>query len=278
MKQLFDELSRECSRFTTRKYSTSFSFGILFLDKKLRFPIYSIYGFVRLADEIVDSFHEYDKKYLLASLKKDTFDAIENKISINPILNSFQEVVHQYKISHEWILAFFESMEMDLVKNNYNSNEYQKYIFGSAEAVGLMCLHVFTDHNEELFRQLQPFARKLGSAFQKVNFLRDVQDDNMALGRTYFPDVDLYHFSDGNKKKIEEEIEEEFSEALRGILQLPKRSRNGVFLVYNYYSLLFKRIKQMPPQKLLRERIRIPNYLKLFLMLKSNLKLQLHLY
>ncbi len=274
MKQLFDELSQECSRITTRKYSTSFSMGILFLNKKLRSPIYSIYGFVRLADEIVDSFHGYNKKYLLESFKEQTYDAIKNKISLNPILNSFQEVVHQYHISTELIDSFLHSMEMDLEKKIYDSEEYEKYIFGSAEVVGLMCLHVFTENNKQLYNKLFPAAMKLGSAFQKVNFLRDVKADNMELGRTYFPNIDLKNFSVDDKNKIEQEIEADFNEALQGILQLPSSSRNGVFLAYYYYIMLFKKIKQLPPHKILQQRIRISDFEKYLLLLKSNFKLK----
>lgn len=277
MKQLFDDLSKDCSRLTTRKYSTSFSMGILFLNKRLRSPIYSIYGFVRLADEIVDSFHGFNQKQLLDDFKKQTYQAIENKISLNPILNSFQDVVHRYQISNDQIESFLHSMEMDLYKKDYDPGEYQKYIFGSAEVVGLMCLRVFTDNNNELYEKLLPAAMKLGAAFQKVNFLRDVQADNLELGRTYFPNIDLNNFTSEDKKNIERDIELDFKEALQGILQLPSTSRNGVFLAYYYYSKLFQKIKKLPPHEILKKRIRIPDVEKYLLLLKSNLKLQLHL-
>ncbi len=277
MKQLFDELSVECSRITTKKYSTSFSLGILFLHKQMRSPVYAIYGFVRFADEIVDSFHGFDKIYLLADFRKQTYDAIENKISLNPILNSFQEVVHRYNIPLALIEAFLESMEMDLQKKKYNTAEYGKYIYGSAEAVGLMCLCVFTEGDKELYTQLKPNAMKLGAAFQKVNFLRDVKADNLELGRTYFPNVDLTNFSEDEKRKIENDIEKDFKEALKGILQLPLTSRKGVFLAYYYYHILFKKIKQLPPHKILQQRIRISDLEKYLLLLKSRFKLQLHL-
>jgi len=278
MKQLFDELSQECSRITTKKYSTSFSLGILFLHRRMRSPIYAIYGFVRLADEIVDSFHDYDKKQLLHAFRKETYHAIENKVSLNPILNSFQEVVHRYAISHDLIDSFLHSMEMDLEKKQYDADEYQKYIYGSAEVVGLMCLHVFTENNTKQYENLKPFAIKLGAAFQKVNFLRDVKADNILLGRTYFPEVDLTNFSIADKRKIEREIEQDFHEALNGILQLPSSSRGGVFLAFYYYTMLFKKIKQLTPQKMMQQRIRIPDYEKIFLIFKSNLRLQMHLF
>lgn len=277
MKQLFDDLSKECSRITTKKYSTSFSLGILFLNKRLRSPIYSIYGFVRLADEIVDSFHGFDKKHLLDDFKKQICHAIENKISLNPILNSFQEVVHRFKIPMNLIDAFFKSMEMDLEKRGYNTEEYNEYIFGSAEVVGLMCLCVFTEGDKNLYTELKSSARKLGAAFQKVNFIRDIKTDNLELGRTYFPDVDLRNFSVEDKIKIENDIENDFKEALQGILQLPASSRNGVFLAYYYYLILFRKIKQLPPHKILNQRIRIHDLEKYILLMKSNLKLQLHL-
>ena len=278
MKQLFDELSLECSRLATKKYSTSFSLGILFLHKRMRSPVYSIYGFVRLADEIVDSFHNYDKKYLWDDFRKQAYDAIENKISLNPILNSFQEVVHRYTIPPELIDSFLYSMEMDLQKRNYNTEEYNKYIFGSAEAVGLMCLSVFMEGNRKLYDELEQFARKLGAAFQKVNFLRDAKSDNLELGRTYFPGVDLKNFTLSDKRKIEIDIENDFKGALIGILRLPSTSRKGVFLAYYYYRMLFKKIKQLPPCRILKERIRIPNHEKYLLLMKSNLKLQLRLF
>jgi phytoene synthase len=276
MKQLFDELSSECSRLTTKKYSTSFSMGILFLHKRLRSPVYSIYGFVRLADEIVDSFHGYNKKTLLGDFRRQVDEAIHNKISLNPILNSFQEVVHRYRIPLDLIDSFLRSMEMDLAKTSYTSEEYHQYIFGSAEAVGLMCLCVFTEGDKVLYDELKPSAMKLGAAFQKVNFLRDVKADNLQLGRTYFPNVNLNAFSSQDKAIIEKEIQEDFDDALKGILKLPLSSRKGVYLAYYYYLMLFRKIKQLPPSRILNERIRIPNYEKYLLLVKSNLRLQFH--
>jgi len=278
MKSLFDEVSASCSKITTKKYSTSFSLGILFLNKNIRNPIYSIYGFVRFADEIVDSFHGYDKKSLLQNFREDTYTAIENKISLNPILNSFQHVVHQYGIKMQWINSFLDSMEMDLHKQNYNNENYNKYILGSAEVVGLMCLHVFTEGDEKVFEELKPYAMKLGAAFQKVNFLRDIKADNEDLGRTYFPNVDLKNFKTHDKLKIEKEIENDFLEALAGIKMLPKNSRNGVYLAYYYYTVLFKKIKKMPAQRIMNERVRIPNIQKFILMFKSNLRYQLNIF
>jgi phytoene/squalene synthetase len=274
---LFDKVSIASSRLTTNSYSTSFSLGIRFLAKHMRDPVYAIYGFVRFADEIVDSFHGYNRKELLQSFRKDTNEALHQRISMNPILNSFQAVVHQYGIRYEWIDIFLKSMEMDLYHHAYNEERYKKYILGSAEVVGLMCLHVFTEGNERLFQQLQPSAMRLGAAFQKVNFLRDAQFDNVLLGRTYFPAVDLQNFSTADKVKIEIEIEEDFSEALHGIKMLPASSRNGVYLAYYYYWVLFKKIKRLPAEKILRERIRIPNFQKLVLMLESSLKYQLNI-
>ena len=277
MKQIFDDLSKECSKLTTKKYSTSFSLGVLFLDKRLRSSIYSIYAFVRLADEIVDSFHGFDKKKLLDELKIQTYEAIEANISINPIIHSFQEVVNKYQINHELIDSFLYSMEMDLEKREYDVNQYKKYIYGSAEVVGLMCLKVFTENNTQLYEKLVPFAMKLGAAFQKVNFLRDVRADNLELGRTYFPQVDLGNFSVDDKTKIEQDIEQDFEEALVGILQLPVTSRNGVFLAYYYYLKLFEKIKKLSPNKIMQQRIRISNVEKYILLIVSNFKLKFRL-
>ncbi len=278
MKSLFDQVSTECSKITTKKYSTSFSLGILFLNKRLRNSIYSIYGFVRFADEIVDSFHEYDKKRLFANFRESTYEAIENKISLNPILNSFQAAVHQYNIDISLIETFLDSMEMDLEAQVFTQDKYKKYILGSAEVVGLMCLCVFTEGDKQMFEKLKPFAMKLGAAFQKVNFLRDAKADSEELGRMYFPNVNLNEFSKIEKEQIEKEIEEDFNQALIGIRQLPASSSNGVHLAYYYYYRLFKKIKNLPPHLVLKKRIRIPNYQKILLMLKSNLKFQLNLF
>jgi phytoene synthase len=277
MKSLFDDVSVQCSKLTTRAYSTSFSLGIYFLKNKLRNPIYSIYGFVRFADEIVDSFEGYNKKYLLEKFKYETYEALENKISLNPILNSFQEVVHKYQISHDLIEIFLRSMEMDIKKINYSKEKYDQYIVGSAEVVGLMCLHIFTEGNINLYEELKPYAMKLGAAFQKINFLRDLKADYEILGRTYFPNVDLSKFTACNKREIENEIEQDFKEALIGIKKLPESSKGGVYLAYVYYNSLFKKIKSLPAKKILTQRIRINTGEKLGLMLSSMFQFKLNM-
>ena len=276
MKQLFDRVSEQCSKLTTQTYSTSFSLGIYFLGKKIRMPIYAIYGFVRFADEIVDSFHGFDKNYLLAKFKKDTYEAIESKISLNPILNAFQKVVHEYNIEHELIETFLLSMEMDLEKVAYNSEKYNTYILGSAEVVGLMCLHVFTNGNKTQYEVLKPAAMKLGAAFQKVNFLRDIKADYQTLGRTYFPNININNFTNKDKKIIENEIENDFNDALAGIKNLPRSSRRGVYLAYVYYKSLFRKIKKVPAQKIMNERVRIPNHQKFGLMFNSMLRYKMN--
>ena len=277
MKQLFDNVSVQCSKLTTRTYSTSFSLAIYFLKNRLRNPIYSIYGFVRFADEIVDSFEGYNKKLLLEKFKIETYEAIENRISLNPILNSFQQVVHQYNIGPDLIEIFLKSMEMDLEKTNYSNEKYKQYILGSAEAVGLMCLHVFTEGNKITYEELKPSAMNLGAAFQKVNFLRDMKADYQILGRSYFPNIDIETFSSSAKKEIENEIENDFKNALTGIRKLPPSSKGGVYLAYVYYNSLFKKIKRLPAQRILKERIRISNGEKFGLMLNSLLQYKLNL-
>jgi len=272
MKVLFDELSRQVSKAITRKYSTSFSFGILALNPSIRPAIYAIYGYVRLADEIVDSFHDYNKQLLLERLKEQTWEALNERISLNPIMQAFQETVHRYRIDYGLIRQFLHSMEMDLSPADYDTDRYKEYILGSAEVVGLMCLQVFVDGNEAGYNKLKPYAMKLGSAFQKVNFLRDLKDDYQILGRTYFPSVDMRRFDNSIKASIEKEIEGEFKEALTGIKLLPAASRFGVYLAYKYYLSLFNKIKDMPAQRILRERIRIPNGQKFSLMMSSYLQ------
>lgn len=269
MKQLFDELSYSVSKITTEKYSTSFSLGILALKPSIRNAIYAIYGYVRLADEIVDSFHEYDKEKLLNRLKIETQNALEEKISLNPILQSFQETVHTYQIDTKLIEQFLNSMEMDLQKVDYNSALYNEYIFGSAEVVGLMCLQVFTEGSKEKFEELKPYAMKLGSAFQKINFLRDLKDDYQILGRTYFPNVNMAVFDNHIKCQIEKEIEEEFKEALIGIKKLPNSSMFGVYLAYKYYISLFKKIQRRTSTEILNSRVRVSNLQKIFVAFKS---------
>lgn len=277
MKVLFDDLSASCSKMTTKLYSTSFSLGIHFLSKKFHEPIYGIYGFVRLADEIVDSFHDYDKVFLMEKIRLDTVEAIKGKISINPILNSFQQVVHQYDIEWELIDTFLRSMEMDLMKTEHTLDSYSLYILGSAEVVGLMCLRVFTEKNDQLYNELKPYAMKLGAAFQKVNFLRDLKADYEFLGRTYFPGVNFAHFSEADKDVIQKEIESDFEQALIGIKRLPEGARRGVYLAYFYYKKLFLMIKNTPPEKVMNVRIRIADHNKLTLMIQSLLRHQLNI-
>ncbi|WP_379963792.1 phytoene/squalene synthase family protein [Epilithonimonas sp. UC225_85] len=272
MKKLFDELSFKVSKETTKKYSTSFSLGIMALSSKIRNPIYAIYGYVRLADEIVDSFHGFNKRKLLTRFRNDTFLALEEKISLNPILQSFQETVDRYQIDHELIRQFLRSMEMDLHKIDYNSELYKEYILGSAEVVGLMCLHIFVNGDKQEFEKLKPAAMILGSAFQKVNFLRDMKDDYEILGRTYFPNVDIAAFDNKVKAEIEEEINFEFHEALEGIKKLPASSRFGVYLAFRYYLSLFKKIKKTSASKIINQRIRISNSKKITLMMGSYLE------
>jgi phytoene synthase len=269
MKKLFDDLSFQVSKSATRKYSTSFSLGIRALDKEIRSPIYAIYGFVRLADEIVDSFQGFNKKELLGRLKLQTAQAIDERISLNPILNSFQQTVHKYNIGVELIERFFQSMEMDLHPLSYTTELYKEYILGSAEVVGLMCLNVFVEGNPAAYMEMEFYAMKLGSAFQKVNFLRDINYDYSTLGRTYFPGLDLRKFDTKAKSVIEKEISDEFKQALIGIKKLPSSSRFGVYLAYKYYLVLFIKIRKTPANKILNSRIRISNASKITLMISS---------
>lgn len=272
MKQLFDDISIASSRIITKTYSTSFSLGISCLHKKYHNAIYSIYGFVRLADEIVDSFHDFNKKELLNEFKVSTHKAIAQKISLNPILNSFQLIVHEYAIEKELIDCFLASMEMDLQETEHCALSYNTYILGSAEVVGLMCLRVFTENDDILYQQLKPSAMKLGSAFQKVNFLRDLKADYEVLGRVYFPGVDLTVFSEAEKQAIQLDIQRDFEEAFAGIRKLPRSSRFGVYVAYIYYKNLFNKIKSVSSVKIMSERIRIPNLQKLSLLIGSYLK------
>jgi phytoene synthase len=277
MKNHFDSVSIRCSRLVTKAYSTSFSLGIRCLDKKLRDPIYSIYGFVRFADEIVDTFHDYDKPALLANFKQETNDAIEKKISLNPILNSFQHTVNQFGIERQLIELFLNSMEMDLTIKKYDREKYKIYILGSAEVVGLMCLKVFTGNDHLLYEKLKPFAMSLGSAFQKINFLRDLNADVSGLGRTYFPDLELTAFNEQNKRLIEENIAKDFSNGFEGIKQLPRSSRFGVYVAYVYYLALFKKIRNTPSELVMKTRISIRKRHKATLLAYSYVKHQLNL-
>ena len=277
MKQLFDDVSLAVSKLTTRTYSTSFSLGIYCLNKSIHTPIYNIYGFVRLADEIVDSFHEYDKRGLLLEFKEETYKAIKRGISLNPILNSFQNVVNTYAIETELIDCFLNSMEMDLNRQEHSSDSYKNYILGSAEVVGLMCLSIFTNGDKDLYQKLKPSAMKLGSAFQKVNFLRDLKQDYKTLGRVYFPNVNMDSFTQKEKLEIEQDIENDFKEALEGIKKLPNTSRFGVYVAYVYYYALFTKIKSISSCKIMAERIRISNPKKISLLAQSYFKHSLHL-
>lgn len=272
MKCLFDQLSKASSKEVTKTYSTSFYKSVSTLDSSIRDDIHAIYGMVRLADEIVDSFHEYRKAELLSEFKADTYKAIERGISLNAILNSFQATVNRYQIDLALIEKFFNSMEMDLNPLDYNQNLYEEYILGSAEVVGLMCLKVFVDGDEAAYQKLKPYAMKLGSAFQKINFLRDLKDDWSDLGRIYFPAVGAEGLTLKNKLEIEEEIEQEFLEAYKGIIQLPKTARFGVYVAYTYYYKLLKKIKAKTVQDLLKQRVSIPNHTKYWLYMQSYLK------
>ncbi len=274
---LFHEVSKKCSRIIVEHYSTSFSSAIKLLHKSLQPHIYNIYGFVRFADEIVDTFHQFDKATLLAELRNETYAAIERKISLNPILHSFQLTVNHYKIDPDLIDAFFNSMELDLHKRKYNADDYAEYIYGSAATVGLMCLYVFCEDDKILFDQLKSYAMSLGVAFQKVNFLRDIKNDFEGLNRIYFPRCNFMNFSDGDKKAIQEDIQKDFDHAYKGIMQLPVKARLGVYVAYKYYFSLFKKIKRMPPHYLLKQRVRIPNYGKAFILAKAGIRSQLNI-
>lgn len=276
-KEIFDNVSIRCSRLTTKAYSTSFSIGIRCLGKELRDPIYSIYGFVRFADEIVDTFHDFKKSELLNDFKLETHKAIDDKISINPILNSFQQTVNTYGVDRELIDQFLKSMEMDLVKTAYDEQGLQEYILGSAEVVGLMCLRVFCQNDNDLYLRLKPFAMSLGAAFQKINFLRDLNADYVGMGRAYFPGIDLSNFDDGSKKKIEESIRIDFDEGYTGIKQLPRPARFGVYVAYVYYRALYRKIQNTPSDHVLKSRISIRKRHKARLLAYSFLKHQFNM-
>ncbi len=274
---LFHEVSQDCSRIATEKYSTSFSSAIKLLHKDLRVPIFNVYGFVRFADEIVDTFHQHDKSLLLDEFKKDTYEAIDRGVSLNPILHSFQLTVNQYGIDRQLIDAFLYSMELDLEKRNYDRAGYEQYIYGSAEVVGLMCLYIFCDGNKDLYEDLKPYARSLGAAFQKVNFLRDLKADVEGLDRMYFPGCDFSNFTERDKSAIETDIQRDFDHAYEGILKLPVKARFGVYVAYKYYVSLFRKIKKMHPHRILENRIRIPDYGKMMILAKAGIRAQLNL-
>lgn len=277
MLNLYNQVCTECSKLITNRYSTSFSLGIRMFDQRFRDPIYAVYGFVRFADEIVDTFHDYPKAELLARFKADTYQAIEEGISLNPVLQSFQLVVHQYKIERELIEAFLRSMEMDLHFETYGQALYEEYIYGSAEVVGLMCLRVFCEGDEAEYERLKSPARSLGSAFQKINFLRDIKSDYDDRGRVYFPDVDFTRFTNLEKRAIEADIERDFNAALVGIRQLPEGARLGVLLAYRYYVKLFDKIRRAPAEKVAGERIRVNDGRKIMLLFSSALRHSLNL-
>ncbi|MCA0234722.1 MAG: phytoene/squalene synthase family protein [Bacteroidetes bacterium] len=275
MIQLFNQTALECSKLITERYSTSFTLGIKTLDAKFHLPIYAIYGFVRCADEIVDTFHDHDKKFLLDKFRYDTYEAIEQKISLNPVLHAFQLVVNEYQIERDLIDAFLHSMEMDLAPLDYNRNLYDEYIYGSAEVVGLMCLRVFCEGDVKMFDHLKEGARRLGAAFQKVNFLRDLKSDYIERGRVYFPEVDFQLFSKEAKRKIEADIQADFDAANVAIQQLPKSARMGVYLAYVYYLKLFTKIKETSANRIQEERIRVPDFQKMALLAKTYLQFRL---
>jgi phytoene/squalene synthetase len=277
MKLVFDNISHEMSTLTTKRYSTSFSLGIRMLSQEIQKPIYAIYGFVRFADEIVDTFHDFDKASLLEDFRAQTYAAIAQGISLNPILNSFQWAVNYYNIPHDLIDTFLESMKMDLNKQTYDEEQYKKYILGSAEVVGLMCLKVFVSGAETEYQRLKPAAMKLGSAFQKINFLRDLNADYKSLGRVYFPGIDMNEFNSTVKHDIEKDIEADFHAGYLGILELPKKARFGVYLAYVYYYKLFAKIKRTPAKIIMEERVRIPNNKKVRLLLSSYVRHNLNI-
>lgn len=270
--QEYNQLCLELSTIITHRYSTSFTRGIKTLHKRFHLPIYAVYGFVRLADEIVDTFHDFDKQKLLDDFKADTWEAIEKGVSTNPVLHAFQLIVNKYKIEHELIEAFLYSMYLDLDKKTYDDAFYEKYIFGSAEVVGLMCLRVFCEGNEKLYDELKAPARRLGAAFQKVNFLRDLKSDFEERGRVYFPGVDFSKFDNNTKKQIEDDIDKDFKAAYPGMMQLPKDVRPGVYTAFIYYRELLNKIQKVPAGKVMQMRIRVPDIQKLILLLRTYMK------
>ena len=276
MMELYDQTTFECSKLITQRYSTSFTLGIKTLDKKFHYPIYSIYGFVRYADEIVDTFHNFNKKQLLDSFRQDTYRAIADGISLNPVLHSFQTVVNKYHIEQSLIDSFLYSMELDLTEQDYTEDGYDEYIYGSAEVVGLMCLRVFCEGDKALYDSLLAPAKKLGSAFQKVNFIRDIKSDYEERGRVYFPGVDFNEFTKSTKEQIEADIQQDFDDALDGIMRLPAGAKMGVYLAYRYYLKLFRKIKKCPASRIKEERIRIPDARKMGILLSTYFQARLN--
>ena len=278
MKRLFDEVSEICSKVVTQSYSTSFSLATKMLSNSIRNDIYNIYGFVRFADEIVDSFHNYNKKELLDKFENELHYALENKISLNPILNSFQKTVHKYNIDFELIQSFMKSMRWDLNKKKYlNKSEFNDYIYGSADVVGLMCLKVFVKGNRTMYSDLRPYAMALGSAFQKVNFLRDLKDDHIGLNRSYFPNLNFDNFDEDAKNVILKEIDDDFKKAVVGIFKLPNSARFGVYTAYKYYLKLLNKLRATPPIKIKSTRIRVPNYQKMNVLARSYVRYRLNI-
>ena len=278
MKKLFDQVSESCSKIVTESYSTSFTLATKMLDSSIRQDIYNIYGFVRFADEIVDSFHNYDKKELLNLFEKDLKKSIEDKISLNPILNSFQKTIHNYQIDYELVDSFLKSMKLDLDKSKYLSKkEFDQYVYGSADVVGLMCLKVFVKGNNQDYNNLKPYAMSLGSAFQKVNFLRDLKADHDGLNRSYFPNLNIEEFDEESKQIILSEIDKDFSHALKGIFQLPSSAKFGVYTAYKYYLKLLNKLRKTPPLKIKSSRIRVPNYQKVNVLARSYVRYRLNI-
>ncbi len=278
MKNIFDKVSEDCSKIVIKEYSTSFYRATKLLSKSIRKDIFNIYGFVRFADEIVDAFHEYPKKQLLDQFENELWLSIENRISLNPILNSFQHTVNNYNIDVNLIKSFMKSMRMDLDIRRYSNREdYKEYIYGSADVVGLMCLKVFVSGSAKEYNELKPYAMSLGSAFQKVNFLRDLKSDSEILNRVYFPNIDMDNFNETSKNKIIAEIEKDFEHALKGIVKLPKKARFGVYIAYRYYNKLLKKLKNTPSINIKESRIRIDNFQKFVVLTRSYVKYQLNL-
>ena len=278
MKEIFDKVSKDCSKIVIKEYSTSFYRATELLSKSIRNDIFNIYGFVRFADEIVDTFHDYPKKQLLDEFEKELWSSIENKISLNPILNSFQDTVNKYDIDLSLIKSFMKSMRMDLDIRRYkNRKDYKEYIYGSADVVGLMCLKVFVSGSKKEYNKLKPYAMSLGSAFQKVNFLRDLKSDEEILNRIYFPNINMQNFDEYTKETIIDEIEEDFEHAIKGIVKLPKKAKFGVYIAYRYYNKLLKKLKRTPSIDIKESRIRIDNFQKFIVLTRSYVKYQLNL-
>ena len=278
MKKLFDQVSESCSKIVTESYSTSFTLATKMLDSSIRQDIYNIYGFVRFADEIVDSFHNYDKKELLNLFEKDLKKSIEDKISLNPILNSFQKTIHNYQIDYELVDSFLKSMKLDLDKSKYlTKKEFDQYVYVSADVVGLMCLKVFVKGNNQEYNNLKPYAMSLGSAFQKVNFLRDLKADHDGLNRSYFTNLNIEQFDEESKQIILSEIDKDFSHALKGIFKLPSSAKFGVYTAYKYYLKLLNKLRKTPPLKIKSSRIRVPNYQKVNVLARSYVRYRLNI-